>query len=128
MKYLLVFIHFFLSFASYSQDYFKSKADSINALSQKWKLVKNLVDGESQPSLSDSKDFVIFKKDGIHQFIMDNQSWSGKWTLDTKQHFLSTEDEGGILKWKIIKLSRTQLVLETNRNEQNVQMTLRTGD
>jgi hypothetical protein len=95
-------------------------------LANKWKLTHVEFGGqkiEMPPEAGDS--FLDFKADGTILKIDSEGEIKGKWSYDHSTKIINTEDEDGVEKYEILKISETEFSFKTTAEGQTVSMTLK---
>src|SRR5688572_18632086 len=91
------------------QNTIKNEADSIEALCNKWQLIKSTLNDTDPPFSPDGSQSITYKRDGSFLMIAQGQTINGKWKLDINKRLIITNDNELNLKWKIVKLTLTEL-------------------
>lgn len=102
----------------------KSKADSTKFLCSKWQLTDTKINGEST-GVGEMGNSITLHNNGGYEMMAQGMAMKGKWKLDSKNNLILADEEEGSLTWKILKLSATELILETTRDGDKIRMLLR---
>ena len=95
-------------------------------LAHKWKLTHVEIGGqkiEVPAGVGDS--FLDFKADGTILKIDSEEEQKGKWTYDHKTKIIITEDEDGVEKYEIVKITATEFSFKVTDEGQTMTMTLK---
>jgi len=114
----------FIGASSFAQT--QTEKEIKDLLAHKWKLTLIEMGGqklEVPPGVGDS--FLDFKADGTILKIDPQKEQKGKWTYDHKTKIITTEDEDGVEKYEIVKISETEFTFKATHEGQAMTMFLK---
>jgi len=118
MKCYLFFLLLITSCAGSTQSSLKTRQDTIAVLCTDWKLTLTEFDTEKIPVEKNEEKFFLIGKDGKYRMKYGDLIIDGTWILEKGSKIFTTNDEEGIKKWTVIKVSASELVLQTTTPEE----------
>jgi hypothetical protein len=117
-------LFFFIGLSVFAQT--QSEKETKDLLAHKWKLTHVEFGGQKIEMPAEAGDsFLDFKADGTILKIDSEGEVKGKWTYDHSTRVISTEDEDGVEKYEILKISETEFSFKTSAEGQTITMILK---
>ena len=123
-KFPLLVILLFIGASSFAQT--QTEKEIKDLLVHKWKLTHVEQGGQKVPlpaELGDS--FLDFKADGTILMIDSDATEKGKWSYDHKTKTVTTESDGEVQKFEVMKISVTELYIKGTFEETKMGMYLK---
>ena len=113
MKFPLLAILLFVFGSAFSQT--QTEKEVKDLLMHKWKLTHFEMNGQKSPVPAEIGDsFLDIKADGVLIEIDPSKETKAKWSYDHKTKTFTTDDEDGVKKHELIKISDTELILKSD--------------
>ncbi len=123
-KFPLFIILLFIGASALAQT--QTEKEVKDLLVYKWKLTHMEQGGQKIAVPAEfGESFLDFKADGTILMIDSEKQEKGKWTYDHKTKTVTTESEGEVQKFEIVKLTETELVMKGTVEEMTLGMYLK---
>jgi len=120
---LLTIILFALSIPFLHAQSGLSKAEFTSLIGGKWKLAEALTDGIKMPSSEMDMTIMSFESNGTYEMREQGESHHGKWSFNVATQELATDEGEEKAKHKVLKLTKTLLMIETKDPNETLTMT-----